>query len=77
MSNQGRKNFAGQGPSSIMKTATKVAMYQCHQVGLTRSLEHREFDPLKGIEVVGGWEDRKEGKTKMMQRHCSHATVIL
>src|ERR1700683_1485963 len=81
MSNQGQKNFVGQGPSSIMKTATKVAMYQCHQVGLTRCPEHREFDPLKGIEVEGRREDRMALKGRQNRNDaktlstCSHAVT--
>ena len=59
MSNQRHKNFVGQGLSSIMKTATGVAMYQCHQVQLTRCFEHWEFGHLKGGRGGGGWEERK------------------
>ena len=69
MSNHGQKKLHGARPIIYNENSHKVAMYQCHQAGLTRCLEHREFDHLKEDRDGGGWEDRKEDKTETRQRH--------
>ena len=64
MSNQGQKKLHGARPV-IYENSHKVAMYQCHQVGLTRCFEHWEFDHLK--EDRGRGDGRIERKTKLKQ----------
>ena len=61
MSNQGQKKLHGVRPV-IYENSHKVAMYQCHQVGLTRCFKHWEFDHFK--EDRGGGDGRIERKTK-------------